>query len=145
MAGFSINIDDSSFKRCLNVLKVVKNDLSKQIDDELNASVQSMATLAKQKAPADNGRLRGSIVSLKVQFLSYQLKANTNYAAYVEFGTGQKYKNYKSLLDNEWRDIASKYFVTGKGFTNPQPFFYPSVKQEKVKLYKNLQNILTNK
>lgn len=143
--GFNININESTFKNCLNRLKILENDIAKEVDMELASSVEKMATLAKQKAPVDTGRLRSSINVDKMSLLRYRLIANTNYAAYVEFGTGDRYKTYQSNLDDEWRKIAKIHYVNGKGITRPQPFFYPSVKQEKPFLFKRIQSIILNR
>lgn len=143
--GFNININESTFKNCLNRLKALENDIAKEVDMELASSVEKMATLAKQKAPAKTGRLRASISADKMSLLRYRLIANTNYAAYVEFGTGKYYKAYQSNLDDDFRKIASTHYKNGLGTTRPQPFFYPSVKQEKPFLFKRMQSIILNK
>lgn len=139
--GFSANMSEGSFTKAINKISKLANEKSKEIDMEMFDYVQSLATMAKQKAPGD-GRLRAAITGKKVQPFSYELRADTNYAAYVEFGTGDFYKKYQGRLTNFWRDLASKYYKNGKGTTRPQPFFYPTVRELRPKFLVRLKDIL---
>lgn len=140
--GFSANMSEGSFTKAINKISKLANEKSKEIDMELGAYMESLATSAKQKAPVDTGRLRSSINVKKVQPFSYELRADTNYAAYVEFGTGDFYKKYQGRLTNFWRDLASKYYKNGKGTTRPQPFFYPTVRELRPKFLVRLKDTL---
>jgi len=123
-----VQVNDTYFNKALNKLKALENDFANEVDLELNAVAVDIETKAKINAPVDTGRLRASISSNKLSLLRYEVRVATNYAAYVEFGTGQKYKNYEPKLTNEWKNIASDFFKTGKGTTRPQPYLYPAVK-----------------
>lgn len=123
-----VQVNDTYFNKALNKLKALENDFANEVDLELNAAAVDIETKAKINAPVDTGRLRASISSNKLSLLRYEVRVATNYAAYVEFGTGQKYKNYEPKLTNEWKNIASDFFKTGKGTTRPQPYLYPAVK-----------------
>lgn len=137
--AFYGRINDRQLKDSLNKLKKLKNDLAKEIDLELGAGAEEIALLAKQKAP---GMIASGISVVKLSFLRYSIVSNYNYSAYVEFGTGQFFRDYKSQLTNEWRTIAREFFVNGLGTTPQQPFLYPSVNQVKPKLYKRLNNLI---
>jgi len=136
---FSANMSEGSFTKAINKISKLANQKSEEIDMEMFAYVQDLATMAKSKAP---GGLSQSIVGVKKEKFYYELQANTNYAAYVEFGTGDFYKKYKSNLTKFWRDLAFKYYKNGKGTTRPQPFFYPTVVELRPKFLTRLKNIL---
>jgi phage gpG-like protein len=85
-----------------------------------------MARNAKNIVVVDTGRLKGSISLRKKEFMNYELVAQTNYAAYIEFGTGA---NYQVPEYKEWEAIAAKF--KGKGIRQvnimPRPFMRPSI------------------
>ena len=143
MSGFSLNINDARFREMLNEYKKTVNDLSIMMDQEIAAHGELMATSAKGKCPVDTGRLRASIYLNKQQFMSYQLIAATNYAAYVEFGTG------KGFIPNgqPWDGIASKF--KGKGIKEvnllPRPYMRPSVLAYIPSLKKSIYNLINKK
>jgi len=126
-----------------------------KIEQQFKKSLQKIANDAKADAPIGvlksypNGPLgehpgqpADSIDWEEVGNLSYQLKADTPYAAYVEFGTGPNFKDYPGK-DEYWQKIASNYKVNGKGWTRAQPFFYPNVNKELPKLIRRIGKILS--
>jgi hypothetical protein len=143
VSGFSLNINDARFREMLNEYKKTVNDLSIMMDQEIAAHGELMATSAKGKSPVDTGRLRASIYLKKQEFMSYQLIADTNYAAYVEFGTG------KGFMPNgePWDSIASKF--KGKGIKQvnllPRPYMRPSVLAYIPSLTKSIYNLINEK
>jgi HK97 gp10 family phage protein len=124
-----VQVNDTYFNKALNKLKALENDFANEVDLELNAAAVDIERIAKEKAPVDYDRLRSAIKANKLSLLRYEVRVSTNYAAYVEFGTGKKYKNYEPKLTNEWRNIAADFFKTGKGTTRPQPYLYPAAKK----------------
>ena len=138
----------------INQLNSVLNSIDKayitrieKIEIQFKKSIDKMASDAKQDAPIGvlgptPGRLADSINWDEVGKLSYQLRADAPYAAYVEFGTGKYFSNYPGK-DAYWQDIASKYKVNGKGRTPSQPFFYPNVNKELTKLITRIGKILS--
>jgi len=124
-----VQVNDTYFNKALNKLKALENDFANEVDDELAAAALEIATKAKENAPVDTGRLRASISSNKLSLLRYEVRAATNYAAYVEFGTGGEYTKYEPKLTNEWKNIAADHWVSGKGTTRPQPYMYPAAKK----------------
>jgi HK97 gp10 family phage protein len=115
--GFNIQVNDRAINNILNKYKNLVNDAAVEIDMELAAHGEDMARSAKNLAPVDTGRLRASISLKKDQFMSYQLVAQTKYAAYHEFGTGTLY------------DLASKFEGKGVRPVNipARPFMRPSI------------------
>jgi len=59
----------------------------KAIADAIEFTAFQMKLEAARKAPVDTGRLKNSINLRKIGRMSWQLRAGTNYAAAVEFGT----------------------------------------------------------
>jgi hypothetical protein len=137
--GINLKINQRSLQETLNKLKKEGGELANEIDMELGAAAEEIATLAKQKAP---GFISSGINVRKESFLRYSINSNYAYSAYVEFGTGDFYKKYQGALTNEWRQIARQFYVNGLGKTPQQPFLYPSVNIVKAKLYKRINNLI---
>ena len=124
-----LQVNDTYFNKALNKLKALEDDFAKEVDIELNAASVDIERIAKENVTAvDNGRMRGAIKANKLSLLRYEVRVATNYAAYVEFGTGKKYRDYSPKLTNEWKNIAADYWVSGLGTTRPQPYLYPAAK-----------------
>lgn len=137
--GFSANMSEGSFTKAITKISKLANEKSKEIDMELGAYVEDLATMAKGRAP---GKISQRIVGVKIAPFSYELQANTNYAAYVEFGTGKYFLEYKGVLTKFWNKLAYQYYVDGSGTTRPQPFFFPTVMELRPKFLKRLKDIL---
>ena len=60
-------------------------------------------------------------------------------AAYLEFGTGAYFDK-----SHEWKDIASEFFVNGKGYMPAHPFLYPAYNRGKIIYEANLKALLEN-
>jgi hypothetical protein len=126
-----INISDNMFKEMLNALKKDVNEKTALIDAEIGAYGELMATSAKNIVSGnaiDTGRLASSISLKKEQFLSYNLVAQTDYAAYVEFGTGKYHAgSYVPTLEKEWQNIAKSFLKSGNGHLPSRPYMRPSI------------------
>jgi hypothetical protein len=125
-----LDISDRMFKDMLNVLKKDITEKTALIDAEIGAYGELMATSAKNKvasASIDTGRLANSISLKKEQFLSYNLVAQTDYAAYIEFGTGKFAASYVPSLEEEWQKIAESFKKSGKGRMPSRPYMRPSI------------------
>lgn len=142
--GIKLEISDKNFRDVLNSFKDEVSKRTAMIDQEIAAHGELMATSAKQLAPFDTGRLRGSISLKKEGFMRYQLVAQTDYAAYMEFGTGRYAASYVPTLDEEWQKIAAQ-FKRGPG-SNVPPFGYMnrSVKAYMPSLIKAINKVLKN-
>jgi len=143
VSGFNLNINDARFREMLNEYKKTVNEVSAMMDMQIAAHGELMATSAKNMCVVDTGRLRSSISLKKEQFLSYELVAQANYAAYVEFGTG------KGFVPNgePWDGVASKF--KGKGIKEvnllARPYMRPSILAYMPSLTKSIENIINEK
>jgi phage gpG-like protein len=137
LKGFSIELD--GFQEVLTKLAKEGGKIAEEIDDEIAAGVRNMERSAKRLAPVDTGRLRSSISTSRNAFLNWELVAQTDYAAYVEFGTGGLVNVPKGL---EQYAIQFK----GKGIRQvnlpARPFFFPSVFAYQVEIVKNIKEII---
>jgi len=124
-----VQVNETYFNKALNKLKALENNFANEVDLELNAAAVDIERIAKENAPVKTNRLRSSISSNKLSLLRYEVRAATNYAAFVEFGTGKEYKDYSPKLTNEWKNIAADHWVSGLGTTRPQPYLYPAAKK----------------
>lgn len=124
--GFNIEVPDRAIKNILTKYKNRVDALAVEIDAELAAHGELMATSAKNLCPVDTGVLRASISLKKDQFMSYQLVAQKKYAAYLEFGTGS---GYEVPEFKDWQDLAAKYKGKGVRQVNlpARPYMRPSI------------------
>ena len=108
----------------------------------VNKATQLVHGQAKALAPADTGLLRESIhmqVKDTGKAVEGRVYTNTEYAAYVEFGTGVKgngtYPYQVEGLSLEYKNKGWAYFDEDKGewiYTKgqkAQPYMYPALKQ----------------
>ena len=98
-----------------------------KIDSIIDSNVKQAEQDAKSNLPAQYGELKAAISSNKIKELSYQLRADKDYAAYVEFGTGDFAAEYVQTIEPEWADLAWKFYETGDGKMDTEPYFYPAV------------------
>jgi hypothetical protein len=129
-SGFKLQINDARFQRMLNKYKQTVDEVSATMDRELAATGEDMVRSAKNllssQDAVDTGRLLNSISFNKEQFLSYQFVAQTDYAAYIEFGTGDDFVPPET---NAWKQLAALY--KGKNIKRinlkPRPYMRPSI------------------
>ena len=140
MAKGKLNM--AAFNKSMNSLDKAFVERLDKIEKAFIKSMQTMETEATAAAPVDTGRLKSSIKQVEVGKLSYQLRADAPYAAYVEFGTGQYFANYPGK-EAYWQEIASKFKKNGQGRTDAQPFFYPTVNKNIAKLKTRIKTILS--
>jgi len=87
MATFNAKITgvDALVRKYTNAPKTIADESTKIIND----SVKEIANAAKAKVPVKTGLLKGSIgYTQYAQGVGASVYADTRYAAYVEFGTG---------------------------------------------------------
>ena len=129
-SGFRLEVNDYKFNRMLTKLKQTVDETSATVDRELAASGEDMVRSAKNilssRGAVDTGRLLNSISFKKDQFLSYQFVAQTDYAAYIEFGTGDLFVNPEK---QGWVQLAEQF--KGKNIKKvnlpPRPYMRPSI------------------
>jgi HK97 gp10 family phage protein len=137
--GFYIKV-----KGLKEVIDELKDDVSGKkeiIDGILEFGSQAIAAEAKQKVPVDTGRLKGSITSSKEANFQYKIVAQANYAAYVEFGTGNL---FTLLPEQEWNDIAAQFKGKGVREVNfpTRPFLRPAVLRQTPIILQDIKDIL---
>ena len=145
MAKSPLNIRISGIEQTFSKLNKNVEKIKSQVDNEMAAGVEGMVLNAKSIYSSDNTDIRASIRSNKVRDFSYQLIAGRGddpMAAYIEFGTGRYFANYPGK-EKEWQDLARQYYVNGKGWMRPAPYFYPSVTSGVVSLTSSIKNILS--
>lgn len=140
-SGFNIEI--KGLKETLTKLTKEEVKMENALDFAIGIGVDQMATEAKNKVVVDTGRLRASITANKVRKFFYELVAQVNYAAYVEFGTGKYYLNH----GGQWDVLASKFKGKGKRQVNllPRPYLYPSVNKVLPIIEQDLKDIADKK
>jgi len=137
-----LSIKISGLDQTLSNLKKSVDKIKLEIDAEMGASVETMATDAKRLLPAQYGALRSSISARKIADFKYMLSANKDYAPYIEFGTGDYAAKYVPTLEKEWQKLAEQYIKTKNGTTPKSPYFYPSVTEGYKWLLTKIKNIL---
>lgn len=63
-------------------------------------------------------------------------------AVWVEMGTGQSAKSYLSTVDPEWRSLAQKYYINGRGTIINQPYLYPAYLKGRIDFINDLKQAL---
>ena len=142
MAKFTATI--TGLDKALNGVKSNYDKIVTEIDNEMHASVELMATTSKAAFELDLPDIRNSIKAKRNGFLNYSLiagTANSPLAAYIEFGTGKFFRLYPGK-EKEWQELAKNYYKNGKGFTRPHPYLYPSFKSGMVSLISNIKQVI---
>ena len=127
--GIFFKKQNAAFDKLFRDLDKYSKEVVAELDAEMFAGLRDMETEAKIKAPPGTSRLKTSINVQKHAPLVYDLRAETDYAAYVEFGTGPYAESYVPSLDPEWQEYAITFKKSTPGHTRQQPFFYPSVRR----------------
>ena len=140
--------------KLLKKLKRMDVDVNDTLMPIMARQAKFVQGTAKDLCPVDLGQLRNSIRTT-TRKSKYKVNAlvhtNTEYAAYVEFGTGKvgettpvanKYPGPLSYKQTKWRaripDVGWRY-VAGQ---SAQPFLYPALKNNESKVRDNIANDL---
>jgi len=126
--GIFFKNQNAAFDKLFKDLDKYSKEVVAELDAEMNAGLIDMETQAKTFAPTKTNRLRSSINVNKLEPLAYELRAETDYAAYVEFGTGPYAESYVPSLDPEWQEYAKTFQKSKPGHTPQKPFFYRAVR-----------------
>jgi HK97 gp10 family phage protein len=140
-------VDMSAFNKSMNSIDKAFIERLDKIEKAFVKSMQDMEREATAAAPVgkiNGGRLKNSINYKEVGKLSYELRADVPYAAFVEFGTGLD-NVVVGKYDEYWQKIADPFrgVDPNRGQTIARPFFYPTVTKNIVKLKNNIKNILS--
>ena len=153
-------------------LRKFGKDAIELINAETEDAANDISGNAKKLAPKNFGKLAQSISTKKEKESLYSVRVNEMYGAYVEFGTGAK---FKPIADKEFSDIAATFkgkrpgtfekgiraieeWLKAKGGDpkdakwillriigaglEPRPFLYPAYIQGKKKYLDNLTKLL---
>jgi HK97 gp10 family phage protein len=135
-------VDMSAFNKSMNSIEKAFIERLDKIENAFKDTMVKMEQEATAAAPVDTGDLKSSIKWKEVGKLSYELRADTDYAAFVEFGTGKQtvIKNY----DQFWQSIGEKFWTKrpNEG-VRATPFFYPTVNKNIPKLKNKIKSILS--
>ena len=138
-------LDMAAFNKSMNSLDKAFVERLDKIEKAFIKSMKDMESEAIAAAPKDTGALKSSIKQVEVGKLSYQLRAEVPYAAFVEFGTGPYV--IVGSYDQYWQDIAEPFKSPNPSETNrkiePQPYFYPTVNKNIAKLKTRIKTILS--
>lgn len=105
-----MNLQLKGVQGVINALAQLDNEVSREVDAEMQASVNKMALLAKRKAPSNFGQLHNGIGSQKIAFMQYTVFSNAPHGAFVEFGT-----RGKAMVPSELQDQARTAQKESKG------------------------------
>lgn len=113
------------------------------VTDAVNQSTLAVEAQAKALAPVDTGNLRSSVHAVPATVGEYaiigRVAAATEYAAYVEFGTGQRGsgsghpKADRVSYDAEWAGMKA------------QPYMYPALNMNRQKIVKNIKSVISER
>ena len=150
----ALSMDIKGLRQTIFALEQKADARLKEIDMEMAAGVEQMATTAKSIFPSGNPlikgqrtvytKIRATIRSKKNFTYNYSLIAGRRedpMAAYIEFGTGKYFPQYPGK-EAEWQALAREYYVNGEGMMRPSPYFYPSVISGLVSLQSNIKQVL---
>jgi hypothetical protein len=143
MAG-ALSINIQGLRQTITALEIAGDSRLKEIDMEMGASTELMATNAKKIYSSKNTEIRNSIRAIKIRPYQYELAAGYGddpMAAYIEFGTGKYFPQYPGK-EAEWQALARQYYINGEGWMRPAPYFYPSVMPGIVTLQSNIKQVL---
>ena len=153
MAVSPLNIKITGINESLQKLKKNYYLATEEVDREMAASMEQMATTAKSIFPSGNPQIKGqtqkyadirrTIRSKKNAPFNYSIiagKPKDPMAAYIEFGTGKYFPQYPGK-EKEWQDLAREYYVNGEGMMRPSPYLYPSVKSGIISMISNIKQI----
>ena len=136
--GFTIEL--AGLQETLNRLQKIGDETAQAVDDEIAAGVRDMEKSAKRLCPVDTGRLRASISASRNAFLNWELVAQTDYAAYVEFGTG-RLVDIPAGLEDYARQFKANPPI--KQVNLPaRPYFFPSVYAYWPKIKENIVKVI---
>ena len=140
-------LDMAAFNKSMNSLDKAFVERLDKIEKAFIKSMQDMEAQATAAAPVgkvNGGRLKNSINYKEIGKLSYELRADVPYAAFVEFGTG-KDNVVVGNYDEYWQKIANPFRGAdpNRGQTIARPFFYPTVNKNIAKLKTRIKTILS--
>lgn len=112
-------------------LKQLKRFSRQELSNEVGKTASDIVKRSTQKVPVDKGKLKQSVYMAK-KGNTAEVGYNKKYASYQEFGTG-RYIDTKDAKALGFSDSEIKQLFKGEGKRQvniqPQPFFFPSVRE----------------
>lgn len=139
MAGFRFRID--GVDRLSKKLDAAPKKIVSEVKGELEAGAKKIERAAIQDVPVDTGRLKNAIRSFQVGPLTFEVVAQTNYAAFVEFGTGGLV-NVPAGLE----EYAMQFKGRGLKVVNmpARPFLFNNYLIERVNIVKRVKAVIAD-
>jgi HK97 gp10 family phage protein len=143
MATFNAKITgvDALIRKYTNAPKTIADESIKIIND----SVKEISNAAKAKVPVKTGLLKGSIgYTQYTQGVGASVYADTRYAAYVEFGTGEKFgiPVYQNINMNDLEAYAFTFKKNKKIIGMPyRPYMFNSYSEVLGKMVNKIKKI----
>jgi hypothetical protein len=136
----SFKLELNGLQETLRKLEKLDDEIAKDVDAEIGASLNEWAGMMKQQVRVDKGFLKNSIQVEKKGLLRWVLGAYMPYAAYLNWGTITRVK-----VSSFWSNYAAMF--KGKGIRKtggifPTLFFTGVVDREKPKLIDRIKKLL---
>jgi len=98
--------------------------------------------IAEKRKGTNNGNIAAAIGNqIEASGLKgsvYVEKSAGDIAVYVEMGTGQSAKSYLLTVPPEWRAVAQKFYINGRGTIIAKPYLLPAFNKYSVVFVKEL-------
>ena len=121
------------------------DDCKKEIEREVEKEAKIVQAQAKVRVPVDTGNLRDNIktsVRWDGNTCVGVISANTNYAIYVEYGTGIYAPNGNGRpIPWVYTPDNGEHFYWTQG-QHPQPFMNPAYENTKDKIFRDLTEMV---
>lgn len=127
-------------KKLKSIDDVVQGEI---VRDAVARGCKTVQSSAKRLCPVDKGELRSSImtkIEAKDGRITGKVYTNKEYAAYVEFGTGQR---GEAEHDGTSPDVTVGYSSEWRG-QPAQPYMYPALKNNEEAVTKQISKDITN-
>jgi HK97 gp10 family phage protein len=112
-------------------LKQLKRFSRQELSNEVGKTASDIVRRSTKRVPVDKGKLKQSVYMAK-KGNTAEVGYNKKYAPYQEFGTG-RYIDTKDAKALGFSDSEIKMLFKGEGKRQvniqPQPFFFPSVRE----------------
>jgi hypothetical protein len=110
----SFTIDLVGFDTIRERLKTASEEVFKEVNGEIQASMKTMVQKAKRDAPKDIGGLEGAITFNEISQLRFEMVCQKSYAAFMEFGTKGRYRPIPGVDASKFQQKTAS--ADGKGF-----------------------------
>lgn len=134
----AFNIEIKGLDKALKHFDRLSDSMKQNVLDEIEVGAREIEGDAKVRVPVDTGNLRASITVSPLQN-GQEIVAQADYAAYVEFGTGQLVKVPAAL-----ESYAAQFKGRGLRLVNlpARPFLFPAYEAERPQIIKRIKELL---